>query len=130
MHWEQYPEYQNLWKAHPSYWVIDRELDVFIWSVKGRMPEWPNEIFGLYWKGNGDSRIEVIRTLKVSPGTDEKLCDVFWDVMRIKLPESLELERGQIENALKNALEAFSKRVGGIGDVRVSIRKSINKLVY
>ncbi|MEB0228613.1 hypothetical protein [Pseudomonas sp. 10S4] len=106
MDWEQYPEYQNLWKAHPSFWVIDRELDVFIWSVRGRMPEWPNEVFGLYWKGNGGGRVEVIETLKENPGTDEKLCDVFFDVVRIKLPASLELERKQIENVLEEAFEA------------------------
>jgi len=120
--WKTHPEYQNLWKAHPDFWVIDRDLDVFIWRVQGRMPESPNEIFGLYWKENGGGRVEVIKALKVSPGTDEKLCDVFFDVIRIKLPASLELERGQIENVLKGALETFARHDSGIGSVRVSIR--------
>jgi hypothetical protein len=122
MRWEQYPEYQNLWKAHPDVWAIDRELDVCFWRIKGRMPERPNEIFGVYWKGNGGGRVEAIETLKVSPEIDGKLCDAFWEVIYIRLPVALESERIFIANALKDALEAFSRRRNDVVDVQVSIR--------
>ncbi|NWB86889.1 hypothetical protein [Pseudomonas gingeri] len=120
--WETYPEYQNSWKAHPDAWVIDRELDVFIWRIKGRMPEWPNQIFGACWKGDGNVRAEVIESLKVTPDTEGKLCDVFWDVISISLPALLEPERALIERAFKDALEALSKHRSGIANVQVSIR--------
>ncbi|NWD74942.1 hypothetical protein HX890_12585 [Pseudomonas gingeri] len=120
--WETYPEYQNLWKAHPSVRVIDHELDAFVWCIKVRMPEWPNQVLGMYWKGNGYIRVNAIETITVTPETEGKLCDIFWDVIHINFPTLLEVERAPIESALKEALEIFARHRSGIVNVQVSIR--------
>lgn len=123
VHWEQYPEYQNQWKLLPSLWTIDRDRDVFFWHIKGRIPEWPNQIFGLYWKGSGEIRIEAIETLKDTPGTAGKLCDISWQIVKISLPELLETERNFIKEVIKEAFEVFARRLGddGIGSLLISI---------
>lgn len=89
--------------------MIDRELDAFIWRIKGCMPGWPNQVFGMCWKGDGGVRVEAIETLEVTPDTDGKLCDIFWGVIRVDLPALLEPERALVESAFKDALEVFAR---------------------
>ena len=122
-HWEQYSEYQNQWKMHPSWWTIDRDRDAFFWHIKGPMPEWPNQTFGLYWKG-AVIRVEAIETLKSSPVTGDRPCDVYWDVVRLNVSEVAVPEQGQIQSILKDALVTYGRnyRRNTIGNVFVFFR--------
>lgn len=106
VHWEQYPEYQNLWKTHPRWWAIDRELDVFFWRIEGRMPEQPNEIFGLYWKG-ALVRVVATYTRKEYPVGENTLMDIYWDILTIKIPEAVELERPSIKSVLEEIFKVY-----------------------
>jgi len=122
-HWEQHKEYQRPASVNPTHWVIDRERDVFVWHIKGPVPGWPNQIFGLSWKGDAGLRVEVIETMKDAPGTAGKLCDTSVEVLKIKMPDSLKPELDFIKSVLKEAFDVYARRFGedGVGSVLVSI---------
>jgi len=72
--WEQYPDYQNRWKRPPTFWTIDRDKNTYFWHIKGPIPEYQNQTFGL----NLDGRfiyVEAIETVKDVPGVDKRFAD-------------------------------------------------------
>lgn len=108
--WEQYEEYCHSWSVNPTHWTIDRERDVFIWLMRTATPGWPNQIFGLSWKGNARLRVEVIEELDCSCESPERLCDVHVKIMKVKVPDSLGAELESIKSVLKEAFDVYVRR--------------------
>ncbi|NWD74938.1 hypothetical protein HX890_12565 [Pseudomonas gingeri] len=113
VHWEQYEEYQQAWSVIPTYWTVDRERDAFIWLIRPATPGWPNQIFGLSWKGDARGRVEVVVAIEETKDVAGPLCDTFVKVLKIKAPDSLKPELDLIRSALQEAFDTYVRRLDG-----------------
>ncbi|MBF0425099.1 MAG: hypothetical protein HQL66_04690 [Magnetococcales bacterium] len=85
-------------------WTVDRDSGTFLLWTGGTGPESYNtEYFILYW----DNRIVKIKTRRNEDGElrDGLVC--LWELLELRIPSEIEVDRSIILEVLKDALRVF-----------------------
>lgn len=105
--WEQYQEYRGWWNPpHPSYWTIDRDRNFVFWRIKGPIPEFPNERYRLRLNDE-NIHIEAIKSYNEEKIGGKFITDIYWDVVKLGIPELLKAQETGIREIISDAFEAY-----------------------
>lgn len=88
----------------PIYWTIDHQRDVYLFGLGGQ-GYYDSEIpsfYALVWKGK---RI-YLRTFSKGKGNYQSGVEMWWKIAGISIPESLEPQKEEVIELIKEAIDA------------------------
>ena len=107
--WDKYYPFRKgeYYGGNRPSWTVDREANVFLMSVGIGRGEHGNRTKFLFWWDGGHVIVELDLVEGSSGDLDANPFMNVWDLIRIQLPPQLEEKQIEIEQTLKQALEAY-----------------------
>jgi hypothetical protein len=104
--WSKFKAWSFSKPLHPWKWTIDRERDIFFVELEGQGPDSERpETYAMSWHSH------VIRVeAEVSGSGGEKFwAHIEWNILKIEIPEEIQLARNEILLDLEHAIDAHGR---------------------